>query len=31
MTISFAGDTSSAFATAFMQLVRIGKIQIGVS
>lgn len=28
-TITFAGDTNSAFATAFMNLVRTGQIQIG--
>jgi len=31
VTIGFAGNTDGALATAFMKLVRIGKIQIGAS
>lgn len=31
VTINFAGDTNSAFATSFMRLVRTGVIQIGGS
>jgi phage-related minor tail protein len=31
MVVTFAGDTNSAFATAFMNLVRGGQIQIGTT
>lgn len=31
ITVNFSGDTSGAFASAFMKLVRIGKIQFGAS
>jgi ABC-type transporter Mla subunit MlaD len=31
VTINFAGNTNSAFATAFMKLVRTGDIQLGVN